>query len=701
MSLVVIPWNIRRLFDASLSALGGLGFVLALSAQEPVEPPEVVEDSPETMSDAEQATAGVDETADGAPSEQRISAREMTERFDRQRQALQVASWNQVKSIADLWSELPAEYFPGHAGLVEQIEKLKLEIEQPNTLRVGLIDPEALTLNNSIFWRAALEAAPDDPVLPMFEQMLWAARGHLDHAIWLIELARFGPPVAPQIHRVVYSLAEEMRALRARQVAFNNELVNNTPPEGIDELIRALLSFQPENPDWILTGMIFRMRIAGLMVPNVDAHPELADQVLTELQVEHEAVRRNQPLTGALFNPSRGVRSAARELDELLKDLFASRGAYGDRDLRRLTAALVETELYGEALLAHRRATALRGFAVPGDLGLWWQVLPNLIGPEDVVALREAHEAGQIRPVSFFRLGEGLQMAETMPLHPIMAERGTRMLLEAERRLAKENITDEEMTGALVTMAETLGHFGRWEAAAETLDRLPASMTEAGKAVRVWLALWSGRTEGLAENVAELDEAFVRFSPAAPALAMGALERWADGARIFETAADQPDVDPERGAYYLLMAAAFSRIAEEDDRADELIARGAKVVEVHPELTWVDRLVRGMAGERDYGSVGDDITEIIEAGRRCEQRFYGAFAANVTDGIRESMLEACLTTGVVDFVEYTASLIRLRQLHPERWDPAMIPADDSEDSENEENDSDWTDDAEASWSVPS
>ena len=119
-------------------------------------------------------------------------------------------------------------------------------------------------------------------------------------------------------------------------------------------------------------------------------------------------------------------------------------------------------------------------------------------------------------------------------------------------------------------------------------------------------------------------------------------------------------------------------------------------------LEGVSMLVRGMEGENLSSPVGSDVTEITEAGRVCEQRFYRAFQPDISPVLQRSLLEDCVSTGVVDFVEYTASLLRLRQLDPERWAPTQVPeaetADD--DSENEENE-DWTSDANPSWSIPS
>jgi len=122
-------------------------------------------------------------------------------------------------------------------------------------------------------------------------------------------------------------------------------------------------------------------------------------------------------------------------------------------------------------------------------------------------------------------------------------------------------------------------------------------------------------------------------------------------------------------------------------------------------LDWVKSLARGMAGEQGMGPVGTDITEVVEAGRICEQRFYRAFAAGVPADEQQLLLEACLITGVVDFVEYTASMLRLREIEPERWDPTQVPelppvpVRDSDDDDDD--DTDWTDEAAPFWSLPS
>ena len=108
-----------------------------------------------------------------------------------------------------------------------------------------------------------------------------------------------------------------------------------------------------------------------------------------------------------------------------------------------------------------------------------------------------------------------------------------------------------------------------------------------------------------------------------------------------------------------------------------------------------------MAGKDTPDPGGENITEITEAGRVCEQRFYRAFQRDLSETRQRALLEACVATGVVDFVEYTASLLRLRELDPQRWDPQLVPEPEPKDETEAETEDDWTRGAAPSWSIPS
>jgi hypothetical protein len=632
-----------------------------------------------------------------------MGAREAVAASSRQlqndRQAVQFTAWQHVRAITEMWERLPPEVFPGLSTLAAQVEALREKIEQEDSLLIGQIEPEELTTNNPAFWRAMLETNPEDPVVSLFEQMLWASRGYFDRANWLIELDRYGPALPQSVHRTVYSLADEMQRLRSREAQRKSSLLDNVTPDEVLQVISAARQFQPGHPDWLLASVVVRLQMGGVKMDQIEANPGLVNRLMETMRTDWEEVARNSPLIGARLNPEAEVRHAANALASHLQELNESRGAFGGRDLNRLSEGLAATHFYGEALMANRRAVAMRGFTIPTDLDVWWHWLPELIGAEATLTLREAMESGAVRPVSFFDPVVGPEGVSRMPLHPIMAERSLRRLQEVERRLARADISAEDAAASLMTQAETLGHLGRWDQAEEALGQVKDSLQDRTIVMRSWLALWSGRTESLDEYLGQLSEEFKLASPAVPALANAAKGRWAEGADVFVAAANVEGLNGEFSTYYMLMAAAFQRLARADDLADKLIEEATVFSEGHD---WVTSLVQGMLGQSGGAPGGGKVTEITEAGRVCEQRFYRAFERGISPEKQRALLESSVATGVVDFVEYTASLLRLRELDPQRWDPAQAPEPASEDAEKETGEEDdLTRGANPQWSIPS
>src|SRR5690606_2645197 len=202
-------------------------------------------------------------------------------------------------------------------------------------------------------------------------QMLWAARGYFDRAGWLLDLQMHGPTLPVPVHRLAYTMAEEMRQLRERQTAGKNALLENVSPEERVQLVEASRSFQPADPDWAYTSLIMRLRLGGVDLDNIEKSPLSVEQIVRQNEAAWLLVAQHNPVAAARLHPDPRVRAAAEEVGEQLHALAESRGAYGSRDLDRLAKALAGAGLYAEALLTNRRAAALRGFPVPSDLMDW------------------------------------------------------------------------------------------------------------------------------------------------------------------------------------------------------------------------------------------------------------------------------------------------------------------------------------------
>ncbi|WP_221029388.1 hypothetical protein [Actomonas aquatica] len=660
----------------------------------------------ETSSDVTAIDGGdqsASETADVAAelTAAQQQAAEAERQLERDRQALQFSAWQHVKAIVEMWRQMPPEYFPGIATLVEQIDTLAAEIEREDSLQVGRIDPLQLTTHNPAFWRAMLETTPEDPVVGLFEQMLWTARGYFDRAGWLIDLQISGPALPMPVHRLTYRVDDEIEKLRARKDARLRALSQSLSGEELLRFITSARGFRGQDPDLVLASIVVRLRMAGIDPADTEATSVQVSELMETMRDDWLIVAEHNPWLAARFNPDPAARKAALEAEGFFAQLAESRGAYGERDLQRLAEAMAAGGFYAEAVQTSRRAVGMRGFTMPGDTMVWWDWLEPLIGAEETAALRDAMDSGEIRPVAFFEVGRALDGTPQLPLHPILGERALRRLQEVERRLSSAEPDSREAAIARLTQAETLGHLGRWDEAEAALDAVPATLAQAAIPMRMWVALWSGRVDDIETLKRELDPDSVLEAPALPALADAAQGNWAAGAEVFAMAAESLANDNEYRAYYALMGAAFHRVAGDEAKAVALIKRARELGAGHD---WVSVLVRSMAGEDEREPVGDNITEIAEAGRVCEQRFYRAFQTDLSPARRQALLESCVSTGVVDFVEYTASLLRLRELEPERWDPSFAApdvADPAEDEETKDADREWTRDASPTWSVPS
>ena len=138
--------------------------------------------SGDTESDSAIAEAEKSAAVDAEIAAARAAGKEANRQLDLDRQTLQLAAWQHVKAISGMWAELPPDLFPGLTTLVDQVETLREQIEQDNRILMGMIEPEKLTTQNPAYWRAVMETNPEDPVVDMFEQMLWMARGNFDRA---------------------------------------------------------------------------------------------------------------------------------------------------------------------------------------------------------------------------------------------------------------------------------------------------------------------------------------------------------------------------------------------------------------------------------------------------------------------------------------------------------------------------------------
>lgn len=695
--------------------VGGLGLSLAVAGCQSVAP-----SSRAPSPSASTASAGGPGSGEAGAAAENAAAADKTapegafranaQRLRGERQALQWAAWQRAREVVEVWRTVPAKAFPGLARLVAESDALAARVERDGRLFVALIEPEELTQRNPAYWRAMLETGPADPTVALYDVLLWLAKGYFDRASWELQMMEVGVPLPPTIHAVMYTLWEESMRVRNEEREHWTGWFDSVPVAERRAALAAAREFNPEAQDLMYIHFMNELRARGLPIAAMQSG-EFAPSwpVAYDREPFFEQMARLNPPLAERYHPEGARRDAAQALGELGRKRAEVRSAYGERDATRLGEALETAGFDAEALRAFRRGIALRGFSLPSDAEPFWRIAPRLLSESQVDALTFGDLSAPLRLVTFFAGPEESADSRFAPLNALERRKFQRTLQETERRLTRPGLPDRERAGVLLTRFRAQLYLGQAEEAATTLAQVPAEFTQRINEARVQLALWTGRVDLLPAD----EDGPISLEPAAfRAIARG---DWRKGSDLFaelaggasETGgAAGADVSTERRAYRLLLAAVMARQAGAEARAGELVAETRAV---GAGLPWIGRLVGEFSGESGEFTRDPDLSAIEEAGRMCEWRFYGAFAPGITPALQKARLESCVSTGVIEFVEYVLAILRLRELDPARWDPtkASAPAAPTESENGEKRDQpekegggDWMRGASPRWTMP-
>jgi hypothetical protein len=241
--------------------------------------------------------------------------------------------------------------------------------------------------------------------------------------------------------------------------------------------------------------------------------------------------------------------------------------------------------------------------------------------------------------------------------------------------LAEGAPTPTEERNAWAMIAETERRLGNFQLAKEAVEKL-ASLGHDPLAIaqtRLSVAISAG-DEAEAAAAREVIRSLDRKLKGSH-FVMGNGEimagNWVAAADAFEAGFKNTNEQVERRAYSALHAYGAARLAGETRTklAKDAIAL---VAESKEPQAWVGRLLAAIVGEVSREQLlieTSEGTDYVTIGQTCEAHFALAFAPGQTADGQRADLEACVKTGMANFVEYEFALSWLRRVAPGVWAP--------------------------------
>jgi tetratricopeptide (TPR) repeat protein len=584
-------------------------------------------------------------------------------------------AWNEVKRIAKLFAKVPAQEFPGLAGLAADVEQLQQQIETKEGPRLEAIDADSLIARNPHFWRASFEVASADPLVPAFAALVHFSAGQPGFAHELLRLVRAGPLLPEPLDRVLHQHLG--RTVESGLPELEEIMRVERPPE---ELVARLEALRRAHPQHALVANVLiaaRRQRAGLpMHPTQDGEQaELVERVLDESVEEVKLVERAWPLTGLLHRRDRDLRREVLRVWPTWMQTMDARFGLGPADFEALANVFSRAGLVEHALLSRRLMAAARGFPSPADVMFAQRELPRLLGA-NATPLIAAWDRGEIRQLSFFDPDLPPAGDRYRPLHPVLAESLERSRRTVNHVLAEPIDEPGRMAQAYAWRTDVLRQLNRPDEAAADLERLIALEGESPRSTRLRLHLAMERWNEAAALAAL--EACRRVAAEDPetwheqAMVHALQGRWSEAGEAFGRLALVHD-DAERAGFAAMHAATAYRFAGQPVPTELWKLRDRN----SPE-SWIGRLLAALANPAEanqlFNYAAEGSTELERVGRRCEALLVLASLQPPGSEEAKAHLENCVRTGVVDFIEYQLARMLLRQLDPERWDERRRPS---------------------------
>jgi hypothetical protein len=587
-----------------------------------------------------------------------------------------LAAWRDVRGIAAMFATAPADDYPGLAALAADVENIHRRIRTSGTPRLYALSANQLVNQNPHFWRASIEVVPSDPVIPFFAALVHLSAGQPGVAYEILSLVRAGPLLPEPLDRLVHhhrARTLQRPAPELTQLMQSSEL---SPAELVAQLEQRR-RHDPDDPLLAHALIAARRRQAGL-VPWAPAHddepPAVLEAVLADSMDEVELLNRAWPLIGLLHRREAEIRRPARAFWPGWANVGELRSGWGAADFDRVATLYSRGGYPAQAVLARRMMAAVRGFGLPSDFAFTQFELSRLL-PDDAPALLAAWDEGDIRTLAFFGPDLPPTSHRYRPLHPVMAETLERMRRTATYALETPIDNPVEMSGAYAQRSDVMRQLGRLAEAEEDLGRLRALEGASLRVGRLQFLLALDRSDA-AGAAAALATITANLPPdRRPWREEGlwhALQgEWAQAGDAFARLAEVHR-DPEAAGFAALHAIAAYRWADHEVPAELWGVRERAAPD-----SWIDHLLTALAepsqAQRLLAEAQRGTTELDRIGRRCEALLVLALNAPRHSPEATAQLEACVQTGVTDFVEYKLVRILLRQLNPERWVEPPVP----------------------------
>lgn len=567
---------------------------------------------------------------------------------------VQDQAWGEVKDLTASLERIDSAANPGIAALVGELQSLINQVEATPTPDYEAIDAETLIRKNPNFWRAMLELNPTDPTLMVLEGMILGAAGHVENASDILELSRAGPLLEKEI--------DQKLVMQRRTIAMyglNSPGIELLRAEGLAadqrwEPVKRMEQRYPESAAAALAVLQMRCDLAGVDLTPASTDQRMRDKILAAEPGAVETLQKFKPLWAALITANGDAGDAARRVAEMLTADGTGVINFSEEDFEKLVADLNRVGATDWALRASRLQMAQRGGHNSSDIQVWRLMLPDLIGEEAAQAMISDWENGQMSGAKIYTTVAEPTGTVDHPMNSLVGGHYERRRRDAALMLESGLATDIEKTSALLFLAESAIHLGKYDEAERALSEYAPIATDPRSVAQqqLQLAMVRGDKVGAAMALKEVRKrdrrlAYSNFIAGNAEIMAG---NWKAASDAFIRGYKNDLADPMRRGFAALHAYGAGQLAG-DDRSDDL----RDALDVVEEDSWISKLLQGALGDMDREQLlatADEGRDYIITGQRCEAYFALAFAPGQTIAGRRADLTACRDTGMVGYIEY-------------------------------------------------
>jgi len=567
---------------------------------------------------------------------------------------VQDQAWGEIKDFTATFARLDQEEHPGMAALVESLEGLIADVEDLGGPHYDRIDTATLATENPDFWRAMSELDPADPTLLVLEAMLEAASGKVEGASDLLELVRAGPLTEDELDQKLVLQRRTISKWRWNPPSLDLAMVEGLPAAERWEPVKRAQQLYPDSATAALAVLRMRADLAGVELTAQGEDQRMRDKILEAEPAALEVLEAKQPLRAAIISAKGEASDAARRVDDMLEPDSTGILNFSEDDFDKLIADFARMELPDWALRAAKLKMAQRGEVTVGDIEIWRQLLPALVGEEAARELLNDWENGETPSTQIYATVAEPVGTTDRPIDPTVGGHYERMRRDAALTLGATLPVKSERIAALNTRMVGARMVGREAEAATALIDLAAENPPPLLVARgqLSLALLRGdpaEVRTALQEVRRLDRRLIQsaFDVGNAEILLG---NWRAAADAFQRGFENSAADPVRRGFAAMHAFGAAKLAGET--RTRLVE---EAIEVVPPDEWILTLLQALLGRVDREqllAIADEGRTYIAVGQRCEALFALAFGPDQTPLGRDADLKACYETGMVGYIEY-------------------------------------------------